>query len=165
MSALSDLKRHLRPGQVYRRKDLARWSNAVDRHVRQLVDEGRLSVRRSSITSRSSTIASGTRSSPSTGVSMISGCGHRYPSGYPKKSCWSICCIISIGCRKTNRQCFRARSSGRRKWTVRVLPRPSRILAPDKLSDCSRLFSSRPEGVRCREYPASQASGHSPRFK
>lgn len=42
MSALSDLKRHLRPGQVYRRKDLARWSNAVDRHVRQLVDEGRL---------------------------------------------------------------------------------------------------------------------------
>lgn len=42
MSALSQLKRHLRPGQVYRRKDLARWSNAVDRHVRQLVDEGRL---------------------------------------------------------------------------------------------------------------------------
>ena len=42
MSALSDLKRHLRPGQVYRRKDLARWSNAVDRHVRLLVDEGRL---------------------------------------------------------------------------------------------------------------------------
>ena len=42
MSALSELKRHLRPGQVYRRKDLARWSNAVDRHVRQLVDEGRL---------------------------------------------------------------------------------------------------------------------------
>ncbi len=42
MSALNDLKRHLRPGQVYRRKDLSRWSNAVDRHVRQLVDEGRL---------------------------------------------------------------------------------------------------------------------------
>jgi hypothetical protein len=42
MSALAELKRHLRPGQVYRRKDLARWSNAVDRHVRQLVDEGRL---------------------------------------------------------------------------------------------------------------------------
>jgi hypothetical protein len=42
MSALSDLTRHLRPGQVYRRKDLARWSNAVDRHVRQLVEEGRL---------------------------------------------------------------------------------------------------------------------------
>lgn len=42
MSALTELKRHLRPGQVYRRKDLLRWSNAVDRHVRQLVDEGRL---------------------------------------------------------------------------------------------------------------------------
>jgi hypothetical protein len=42
MSALTELKRHLRPGQVYRRKDLARWSNAVDRHVQQLLDEGRL---------------------------------------------------------------------------------------------------------------------------
>lgn len=42
MSALNELKRHLRPGQVYRRKDLARWSNAVDRHLRQLVGEGRL---------------------------------------------------------------------------------------------------------------------------
>ena len=42
MTALAKLKRHLRPGQVYRRRDLARWSNAVDRHVRQLVDEGRL---------------------------------------------------------------------------------------------------------------------------
>lgn len=42
MTALTQLKRHLRPGQVYRRKDLARWSNAVDRHVRRLVEEGRL---------------------------------------------------------------------------------------------------------------------------
>ena len=42
MSAVMQLKRRLRPGQVYRRKDLARWSNAVDRHVRELVDEGRL---------------------------------------------------------------------------------------------------------------------------
>lgn len=42
MTALTELTRHLRPGQVYRRKDLARWSNAVDRHVRQLVHEGRL---------------------------------------------------------------------------------------------------------------------------
>lgn len=42
MTALAELKRHLRPGQVYRRKELARWSNAVDRHVRQLVGEGRL---------------------------------------------------------------------------------------------------------------------------
>lgn len=42
MSALGELKRRLRPGQVYRRKELARWSNAVDRHVRELVSEGRL---------------------------------------------------------------------------------------------------------------------------
>lgn len=42
VSALAQLKRRLRSGQVYRRKDLARWSNAVDRHVRQLVEEGRL---------------------------------------------------------------------------------------------------------------------------
>jgi hypothetical protein len=42
MSARAELQRHLRPGQVYRRKDLARWSTAVDRHVRELVDEGRL---------------------------------------------------------------------------------------------------------------------------
>jgi hypothetical protein len=42
MSALGELKRKLRPGQVYRRKDLARWSNAVDRHLHQLVEEGRL---------------------------------------------------------------------------------------------------------------------------
>ena len=42
MTAVNDLKRRLRPGQVYRRKDLARWSNAVDRHVGQLVREGRL---------------------------------------------------------------------------------------------------------------------------
>ncbi len=40
MSALQELRRHLKPGQVYRRADLARWSNAVDRHLRQLVKEG-----------------------------------------------------------------------------------------------------------------------------
>lgn len=42
VSALMELKRRLRPGQVYRRKDLARWSTSVDRHLRQLVTEGRL---------------------------------------------------------------------------------------------------------------------------
>lgn len=42
MSALNELKKRLRPGQVYRRQDLAKWSTAVDRHLRQLVDEGRL---------------------------------------------------------------------------------------------------------------------------
>lgn len=40
MSALNELKEQLRPGQVYRRADLARWSNAVDRHLKQLVGEG-----------------------------------------------------------------------------------------------------------------------------
>ena len=39
MSALNELKRRLRPGQVYRRKDLARWSTAVDHHLRQLVEK------------------------------------------------------------------------------------------------------------------------------
>lgn len=35
---MNELKRHLRPGQVYRREDLAQWSNAVDRHLKQLVE-------------------------------------------------------------------------------------------------------------------------------
>jgi hypothetical protein len=39
MSALEALKKHLRPGQVYRRGDLEQWSNAVDRHLKQLVEE------------------------------------------------------------------------------------------------------------------------------
>ncbi|WP_245424186.1 hypothetical protein [Methylovirgula sp. 4M-Z18] len=42
MTKLQELKKHLRPGQVYRREDLARRSNAVDRHLRQLLDEGTL---------------------------------------------------------------------------------------------------------------------------
>jgi hypothetical protein len=42
MTRLQALKQHLRPGQVYRREDLARWSNAVDRHLKQLQDEGTL---------------------------------------------------------------------------------------------------------------------------
>jgi len=42
MSKAQELKRHLRPGQVYRREDLARWSNAVDRHLKQLVSDGTL---------------------------------------------------------------------------------------------------------------------------
>jgi hypothetical protein len=42
MTKLQEFKRHLRPGQVYRREDLARWSNAVDRHLKQLVDDGTL---------------------------------------------------------------------------------------------------------------------------
>jgi hypothetical protein len=42
MNALNELKKHLRPGQVYRRADLLPWSNAVDRHLKQLVEEGTL---------------------------------------------------------------------------------------------------------------------------
>jgi hypothetical protein len=42
MTRLHELKKHLRPGRVYRREHLARWSNAVDRHLRQLVKEGTL---------------------------------------------------------------------------------------------------------------------------
>jgi hypothetical protein len=42
MTKLQELKRHLKPGQVYRREELARWSNAVDRHLKQLVDAGTL---------------------------------------------------------------------------------------------------------------------------
>jgi len=42
VSALGELKKRLRPGGVYRRKDLARWSTAVDRHLKQLLAEGRL---------------------------------------------------------------------------------------------------------------------------
>lgn len=43
MSAtLNKVKKHLRPGQVYRRADIAQWTNAVDRHLRQLVDDGTL---------------------------------------------------------------------------------------------------------------------------
>ena len=42
MAKLQELKKHLRPGQVYRREDLAQWSNAVDRHLKQLVSDGTL---------------------------------------------------------------------------------------------------------------------------
>lgn len=49
MSALERLKRHLRPGQVYRRAELAGFSNAVDRHLRQLVDAGELKKLRAGV--------------------------------------------------------------------------------------------------------------------
>jgi hypothetical protein len=43
MSAkLNEVKKHLRSGQVYRRSDLLKWSNAIDRHLKQLVEEGTL---------------------------------------------------------------------------------------------------------------------------
>ena len=39
---LEELKRHLKEGKVYRRADLAQWSNAVDRHIALLVESGLL---------------------------------------------------------------------------------------------------------------------------
>jgi hypothetical protein len=42
MTKLDALKKHLKPGQVYRRAELAQWSNAVDRHLGQLVADGTL---------------------------------------------------------------------------------------------------------------------------
>lgn len=42
MSKADDLKKHLQPGQVYRRSDLAKWSKAVDRNMQQLVKQGEL---------------------------------------------------------------------------------------------------------------------------
>ncbi|GGZ20199.1 hypothetical protein GCM10007049_10940 [Echinicola pacifica] len=42
MSTLNNLRKRLRRGRVYRRADLERWSNSVDRHLGQLVDDGTL---------------------------------------------------------------------------------------------------------------------------
>lgn len=42
MSKLDEVKKHLHPGQVYRRAELAQWSNAVDRHLKQLCEDGTL---------------------------------------------------------------------------------------------------------------------------
>jgi len=40
MTRLEQLKRNLKPGNVYRRSDLEKWSKSVDRHARELVEEG-----------------------------------------------------------------------------------------------------------------------------
>lgn len=40
MKRLELLKRHLKPGTVYRRSDLAKWSKSVDRHAHELLQEG-----------------------------------------------------------------------------------------------------------------------------
>jgi hypothetical protein len=42
MTKLEEFKRHLRPGHVYRRGDLAQSSNAVDRHLKEAVEDGTL---------------------------------------------------------------------------------------------------------------------------
>lgn len=39
---LEQLKRHLRPGRVYRREDLLPWSQSVDRHLKALTVDGTL---------------------------------------------------------------------------------------------------------------------------
>ncbi len=39
---LDALKARLKPGHAYRREDLTRWSNAVDRHLKHLVADGTL---------------------------------------------------------------------------------------------------------------------------
>lgn len=40
MSRLEELKSHLKKGHVYRREDMSEWSNAIDRHLDKLVEEG-----------------------------------------------------------------------------------------------------------------------------
>lgn len=40
MNRSEQMKKHLRVGRVYRRADLAQWSKSVDRHARELVDQG-----------------------------------------------------------------------------------------------------------------------------
>jgi hypothetical protein len=42
MKTLDRLKNQLDAGHVYRRADLTRWSKAVDRHLKELLDEGAL---------------------------------------------------------------------------------------------------------------------------
>ena len=42
MTKLDELKGILKPGRVYRREDLTRWSTSVDRHLKQLVERGAL---------------------------------------------------------------------------------------------------------------------------
>jgi hypothetical protein len=42
MSKFDEFKARLKPGQTYRRADLAQWSNTVDRHLRQAVQSGAL---------------------------------------------------------------------------------------------------------------------------
>lgn len=42
MGKLNDLKLHLRPGKIYRRSDMVGLSSSVDRHIKQLVEAGKL---------------------------------------------------------------------------------------------------------------------------
>lgn len=40
MSKLKELAKHLKRGDVYRRADLEKWSNAVDRHIGEFLEDG-----------------------------------------------------------------------------------------------------------------------------
>lgn len=42
MKTIAKLIGHLRPGNVYRRSDLEQWSTSVDRHLRELLEQGKL---------------------------------------------------------------------------------------------------------------------------
>jgi hypothetical protein len=42
MNKLEQLKKHLKPGGVFRRSDLQNWSSAIDRHLQELVRDGLL---------------------------------------------------------------------------------------------------------------------------
>lgn len=42
MAGVNQLRNHLKPGKVYRRSELIKWSNSVDRHLAQLIKEGTL---------------------------------------------------------------------------------------------------------------------------
>lgn len=40
MSKLDDLKSHLRKGKIYKREELQKWSNSIDRHLSELTGSG-----------------------------------------------------------------------------------------------------------------------------
>jgi len=42
MKALQEVRSHLKEGALYRRHDVAAWSKSVDRHLKELVQEGTL---------------------------------------------------------------------------------------------------------------------------
>ena len=42
MKQLDTLKKHMRPGEVYRRADLEHLTTAIDRNLKELVNEGTL---------------------------------------------------------------------------------------------------------------------------
>jgi len=42
MAQMKELKKHLERGKVYRRNELVQWSNAIDRHLAALVNDGTL---------------------------------------------------------------------------------------------------------------------------